>query len=598
MDDIDSMELAKGLSDGNFSIPETLSAQPLSLEELYRNTLGRDASPEEIESWGFGAGVDAGELDRFLGAARNEAVETRPTQGAVGNIAKQILSQNTTDKWGGEGFGSAEKNAYDMAAMLASQGLTDINQFGVRTRTVPESYSYGGAGGADTGMGEIIPEHEVNEYYNKATGQPINSYYDKAAGNIWGGTFAGDGSTSYGVRFEPDGTPLFYTQYGGSSNDFANLMQDFGPVGQIGLAVATAGMSLPMQLATQFAVQVLSGANPEDALKGAALSYGLSQIPGLDAMKEGSSYLSSIDPSGTLSNAFSGAVMSGGKALLTGQDFTDAVLAGATSGGVSGAVNALTNNIEGFSDLTPAQRQTVNNAVAGVISGKPLDQVAINAAISTAKNEINSLTAPNPADFESGSFKYNQVFDPKTAGMIDMSEQPFDSNYQFTTDFGVGADYGLGPKSNGQGFQITAPPEVFNPDGSVNYDLLDYDRLSQLGLNAPKNQNLGDPNSFINKPAPGGDVSIQGALDAGAKATIADLNKAKSPAVQSPSGVDLNALMALLGGQQAAPVIVSSGQENAADIELMQDIFGTNLSAPSAGNTDTQESALARLLRG
>jgi len=109
---------------------------------------------------------------------------------------------------------------------------------------------------------------------------------------------------------------------------------------------------------------------------------------------------------------------------------------------------------------------------------------------------------------------------------------------------------------------------------------------------------LGDPNSFINQPAPGGDISIQGALNAGAKATAADLNKAKSAAVQSPSGVDLNALMALLGGQQAAPTVVSSGQDNSADIELMQDIFGTNLSAPSAGNTDMQSSALARLLRG
>lgn len=391
--------------------------------------------------------------------------------------------------------------------------------------------------------------------------------------------------------------------------DILGTVLQFAPV--LLMAVPGAGLALGQSLlgagasastATALGNAIINGAISEgtggDFLKGAALSYAGSAIPGLDAMKEGSSYLSSIDPSGTLSNAFSGAVMSGGKALLTGQDFTDAVLAGATSGGMSGAVNALTGNIEGFSDLTPAQRQTVNNAVAGVISGKPLDQVAINAAISTAKNEINSLTAPNPADFESGSFKYDQVFDPKTAGMVDMSERSVDPNYQFTTDFGVGADYGLGPKSDGQGFQITALPEVFNPDGSVNYDLLDYDRLSQLGLDSPKNQNLGDPNSFINKPAPGGDVSIQGALDAGAKATIADLNKAKSPAVQSPSGVDLNALMALLGGQQAAPAIVSSGQENAADIELMQDIFGTNLSAPSAGNTDTQESALARLLRG
>ena len=615
------------------SIPGAPSVPPLTtLEELYRNTLGREASPEELESWGFGATVDAGELDRFLGAARNEATRTMPTSGVVNNLAQQILNQGTTSQWGGEGYGSAQQNAYDMAVLLAGQGITDINQFGVRDVTVPEGYrTTGQMGGSDTGAGgEFVPEHTATEYYNKATGQKLESFYDKATGPIWGGTFAGEGSTAYGVQFAPDGTPFFYSQYGGSSNDFANLMTELGPIAQIGLAVATGGMTLPYALATNFAVQVLSGANPEDALKGAALSYGLSQVPGLDVIKEGTGYLNSIDPSGVLARSLTQAGTSALSAAVSGENIGDAMIAGAASGGVSGAVNALTSNIDGFSTLTPDQQKVVNNSIVGVISGKPLDQVAINAAISTAKNEINSLTAPNPADFESDSFKYDQVFDPKTAGMVDMSEQPVDQNYQFTTDFGVGADYSLGPKSDGQGFQITAPPEVFNPDGSVNYDLLDYDRLSQLGMDMPKSPNLdsmgggqglripvqggyiteqgftpegytpdlGDPNSFINQPAPGGDVSIQGALNAGAKATIADMNKAKTSPAAGPSGVDLNALMALLGGQQAAPAVVSSGQDNSADIELMQDIFGTNLSAPSAGNTDTQSSALARLLRG
>jgi hypothetical protein len=55
--------------------------------------------------------------------------------------------------------------------------------------------------------------------------------------------------------------------------------------------------------------------------------------------------------------------------------------------------------------------------------------------------------------------------------------------------------------------------------------------------------------------------------------------------------------MALLGGGQQAPTVVSSGQDNAADIELMQNIFGNDLSAPPAGNIDTQTRELARLLR-
>jgi hypothetical protein len=122
-----------------------------------------------------------------------------PTTGAVGKIASEILAQGTTDKWAGEGFGSAQKNAYDMGVMLAGQGLTSINDFGQRT----------------TADGK-------NEFYNKATGQAINPYYDKAAKvgpDIWGGTFAGKDSTAYGVKFDAAGKPLFYAQSGGDSAD-------------------------------------------------------------------------------------------------------------------------------------------------------------------------------------------------------------------------------------------------------------------------------------------------------------------------------------------------------------------------------------------
>jgi len=166
------------------------------LVKLYQDTLGRTPSKEEIEGWGFGETIDAKELDTFLGAARREAVETMPKTGAVGNIANQILAQGTTDKWAGEGFGSPQKNAYDMAVMLAGQGFTDINQFGERTN----------------------PEGK-KEYFNKSTGEAVKSYYDRAGDDIWGGTFTGKDSTAYGVSFDPAGKPLFYSKSGGDSAD-------------------------------------------------------------------------------------------------------------------------------------------------------------------------------------------------------------------------------------------------------------------------------------------------------------------------------------------------------------------------------------------
>jgi len=351
------------------------------LVDLYQRTLGRTPTQEEIDSWNFGDTIDAGELDRFLGAARNEAVNTMPTTGAVGDMARQILAQGKTSLWSGEGYGSAEKNAYDMAVMLAGQGLTDINQLGKVTKEVP-TYDEDG---------NQIGTQKVDQFVNKLTGQPINAYYDKAGqigSDIWGGTFAGSGSTAYGAKFDAQGNPIFYSQYGGSSNDLANLMADLGPLGQIGLAIATGGLSLPEQLAANFAVQVLSGKDIGDAIKNAAVSYAGAQIPGLDAVKEGSAYLNTIDSTGMLSKAFQNAAVSGTKALLTGQDLGNAIIQGATTGGVNGAVSTLMDNVDGFKDLTSAQQKMVTNAVTGIVSGRPLDQVVINAAIAAANAEV------------------------------------------------------------------------------------------------------------------------------------------------------------------------------------------------------------------
>lgn len=67
----------------------------------------------------------------------------------------------------------------------------------------------------------------------------------------------------------------------------------------------------------------------------------------------------------------------------------------------------------------------------------------------------------------------------------------------------------------------------------------------------------------------------------------------KTRAKQTP---DLSALLALLSsqGQGPIPLVVP---ENRADIELMEDIYGTSLSAPSTGKETNRANELARLLR-
>jgi hypothetical protein len=298
---------------------------------------------------------------------------------AVDNLIKQILASSNTSKWSGEGFGSAEKNAADMAKILSKAGITDIKQLGVKQEVIPAMY----------GEGLNEPERVVNKYYNKATGQELeNTYGERQTGNFFGGTFTGKGNTGYGVQFKPDGTPVFYTQ-GASSNDLAQIMQMAGPVGQIGLAIATGGLSIPQQIAARFAMNVLSGQDVGDAVKGAAISYAMANIPGTDVMKESSKFLNKLDDSGVLSSAFKNATMSGARALVMGQDVGKAMLTGAATGGVNGALNALmdTDEFKGLtSGLSAAQKKLVVNAATGVMSGKPLDQIIINSAMSAARD--------------------------------------------------------------------------------------------------------------------------------------------------------------------------------------------------------------------
>ena len=50
---------------------------------------------------------------------------------ATATLTQQILGQNLTDRWQGQGWGTAQANASDMARMMATAGITDIKQFGV-----------------------------------------------------------------------------------------------------------------------------------------------------------------------------------------------------------------------------------------------------------------------------------------------------------------------------------------------------------------------------------------------------------------------------------------------------------------------------------
>jgi hypothetical protein len=249
-----------------------------TVEDLYRQVLGREPDPAGLAFWqsAFGGSVDPAEQASFmksvqstLSAAPAEQQATlapnlntaSSTPAVVAKITDQILSQGTADKWSGEGFGSAQANAADMAKIIAGTGVTDISQFGQIQKTVVD---------------ENGNESVVSTYGNKVTGQEVpNTYSERQTGNAFGGTFTGKGNTGYRVETAPDGTPIFYTT-GASSSDADQWM----PIVQLALAATGAGGLLGNALLGAGANQIAAG-----ALGGSILGGGISALTGQDILK-------------------------------------------------------------------------------------------------------------------------------------------------------------------------------------------------------------------------------------------------------------------------------------------------------------------------
>ena len=110
----------------------------------------------------------------------------------INKLASQILSQGTTEAWTG-GL-PPEKAALYMASDLAKSGVTNIEQI---TKT-------------DSGI------------VNAMTGEKlVSGYGERTGGNLWSGSYEGKGNTGFGVNFDAQGKPIFYTQ-GASSSTLKN----------------------------------------------------------------------------------------------------------------------------------------------------------------------------------------------------------------------------------------------------------------------------------------------------------------------------------------------------------------------------------------
>jgi hypothetical protein len=211
---------------------------------------------------------------------------------SVERLTSQILSSSDPTSWTGEGFGSAQANAADMAKVLASAGISDVSELGVREVVRQGDPIYDDS----ANVVDYTSPQVVTEFFNERTGQAVNPEYARAGGNVFSGTYAGKGSTNYGVNFDAQGNPQFYTQYGGSTST--------DPTPLLFLAAPFAAPYIAGQLAAAAPTTLAAGTAANAAATGALLGGGSAALTGGDVAR--GALLGGLG--GYASNALSGAM--------------------------------------------------------------------------------------------------------------------------------------------------------------------------------------------------------------------------------------------------------------------------------------------------
>ena len=309
-------------------------------------------------------------------------------------LTQQILGQGTTEKWTGEGKGSAEANAADMANILAGIGITDITQFG----KLPDG-SFG----------------------NKLTGQPVpTTYGERQTENAFGGTFDGKGNTGYRVEFDAQGNPLFYTT-GASSSDVPSWVKPALILGAAYFGLDAAGL--------------LGGLGGTTA---AGLTAAEAAGLGLTAAEAASLGLSATEFAAASAAATSGGLLSGAAVAPTAVTPT-ALAPAATGGGLLSSVLPAAGTVGGA--LTSGALSTLGGAAASGLLGSAitgglgltggvLQQQQSREAAQTAAQNVDKATQQaveasqfRPVGMTTRFGTSNYTYDPVTGRMTSAGYQ-------------------------------------------------------------------------------------------------------------------------------------------------------------------------------
>ncbi len=360
----------------------------------------------------------------------------------------------------------------------------------------------------------------------------------------------------------------------------------------ISIAFPGAGAFLGAQLGlTGVAAKVVGQAMLNTAINGgdvkSAVLTAAIPVVGSAAASSISSTLAQSGVEGALNRTITNSLVQGGTAAALGQDPTAAFL----FGGVSSAVPAVTSSIPGFNDLPDFAKSAINSGVSAELTGGDGGQAAMDRAMSFATREagkyFRDLGLPQPSAMEDGYFL------PGGAGYYDKDAENAKLSgpgyYDEITGRYIQDPLGglQGPLDSTSGTRDPGLPWEYN---QVSKDVWEDDKGNQIDLSyIPSSQQAQTGAEIMRRAGALPKTPVGGPVAGGPTQN--------APGMPAEPAIDFNQLMSLLGTQQEAPTVVTSGQDNSADVQLMENIFGTSLSAPPAGDPNEQARELARLLR-
>lgn len=283
----------------------------------------------------------------------------------------------------------------------------------------------------------------------------------------------------------------------------------------IGTAVKIAAISTGnpyIIAAANTGVALANGADPDDALKAgakAAIMYEVGSAVGEYVAPEAAEYFG--PENAATAAAVTNAAASTAAAAAVGEDPYQALL----SSGVNSAAGVIAKQVPGYDSLSANQQRALKTTVAASLEGKDPSQALVNQALQVGINYVKNKDDGLNYGYEQApdyvGADQEKLIETITASEDDGLNYGYEQAPEISPLFK--ADYSLSTGTDSLGLAPSALPKVFNPDGSVNYELVSNE--SGLGLQVPKTPNLDSMGGGqgLTAPAfgePGGTVSEEG----------------------------------------------------------------------------------------